>query len=86
MRQTEKAYTIAEIKELRLKGAIYIRMSTEMQTESPENQERQIRAFAQNYGIEIVKVYADLGVSGMTAEQREQFLALIDDVDHNQNS
>ena len=85
MRQTEKAYTIAEIKELRLKGAIYIRMSTEMQTESPENQERQIRAFAQNYGIEIVKVYADLGVSGMTAEQREQFLALIDDVDLNQN-
>ncbi len=85
MRQTEKAYTIAEIKELRLKGAIYIRMSTEMQTESPENQERQIRAFAQSYGIEIVKVYADLGVSGMTAEQREQFLALIDDVDLNQN-
>ena len=85
MKQTEKAYSATEIKELRLKGAIYIRMSTELQTESPENQERQIRAFAQTYGIEIVKVYADLGVSGMTAEQREQFLALIDDVDHNHN-
>lgn len=85
MRQIEKAYSVEEIKELQLKGAIYIRMSTELQTESPENQERQIRAFAQNYGIEIVKVYADLGVSGMTAEKREHFLTLLDDVDHNHN-
>ena len=86
MRQAERAYSIEEIKDLHLKGAIYIRMSTELQTESPENQERAIRAFADIYGIVIVKVYADLGVSGMTAEQRGQFLALIDDVEHGRNA
>jgi len=85
MRQGERAYTQEEIKQLRLKGAIYIRMSTELQTESPENQERQLRDFAAAYGIEVVKVYADLGVSGMTAEGREQFLALIDDVENERN-
>jgi DNA invertase Pin-like site-specific DNA recombinase len=85
MRQTETAYTIDEIKNLRLKGAIYIRMSTELQVESPENQEREIRSYADNYGIEIIKIYADLGVSGMTAEKREQFQALLDDVESGLN-
>ena len=68
MRPPGTPYTQEEIRSLHLKGAVYIRMSTEMQTESPENQERQIRAYAAQYGIEIVKVYADLGVSGLTAE------------------
>jgi len=86
MRLPGTAYTIEEIKELRLKSAIYIRMSTELQVESPENQERQIRAYAKSYGIEIVKIYADLGVSGMTAEKREQFQALLDDVEHRRNN
>lgn len=86
MRPSGAPYTQDEIKSLRLRGAIYIRMSTEMQTESPENQERQIRGYAAQYGIEIVKVYADLGVSGMTAEKREQFQALLDDVEQGRNS
>ena len=85
MRLEERAYTQEEIKQLRLKGAIYIRMSAELQAESPENQERQIRSFAAAYGIEIVKVYADLGISGMTAEDRDQFLALIEDVENRRN-
>lgn len=85
MKQGERAYTPEEVKKLHLKGALYIRMSTELQAESPEIQEQQIRAFADTYGIEIVKVYADLGVSGMTAEGREQFLTLIDDVENGRN-
>jgi len=60
-------------------------MSTELQVESPENQEREIRAYADSYGIEIIKVYADIGVSGMTAEKREQFQALLDDVEFGRN-
>ncbi|KAB2891416.1 MAG: recombinase family protein [Desulfobulbaceae bacterium] len=60
-------------------------MSTELQVESPENQERQIRDYAERYGIEIVKVYADLGVSGITAEQREQFQAMLEDVEQGRN-
>lgn len=81
MRQPGTAYTVDEIRQLHLRGAIYIRMSTELQVESPENQEREIRAYADIYGIEIVKIYADLGVSGMTAEKREQFRAMLDDVE-----
>jgi DNA invertase Pin-like site-specific DNA recombinase len=86
MRQTGKVYTAEEIKKLHLKGAMYIRMSTELQVESPENQEREIRAYATKYGIEIVKAYADLGVSGMTAEKREQFQTLLDDVEQGRNA
>jgi len=86
MRQPGKVYTADEIKNLHLKGAMYIRMSTELQVESPENQEREIRAYATKYGIEIVKTYSDLGVSGMTAEKREQFQALLDDVELGRNA
>lgn len=86
MRQPGTPYTQEEVRSLRLKGAVYIRMSTEMQTESPENQEREIRAYAALYGIEIVKIYADLGVSGMTAEKREQFQTMLDDVEQGRNT
>lgn len=85
MQQTGRSYTPDEIKSLRLKGAMYIRMSTELQVESPENQEHAIRAYAAQYGIEIVRVYADLGVSGITTEKREQFQSLLDDVEHGRN-
>lgn len=86
MQQSGRAYTPAEIKSLRLKGAMYIRMSTELQVESPENQERAIRAYAAEYDIEIIKIYADLGVSGINTEKREQFQALIDDVEQGRNA
>jgi len=86
MRQAGTVYTPDEIKKLHLKGAMYIRMSTELQVESPENQEREIRTYAVKYGIEIVKAYSDLGVSGMTAEKREQFQALLDDVEQGRNA
>ncbi len=81
MLQTGTAYTPSQIQSLRLKGAMYIRMSTELQVESPENQERAIRTYAAQYGIEIIKTYADLGVSGINTEKREQFQTLIDDVE-----
>jgi DNA invertase Pin-like site-specific DNA recombinase len=57
-----------------------------LQVESPENQEREIRVYAAKYGIEIVKAYADLGVSGMTAEKREQFQAMLNDVEQGRNA
>lgn len=85
MLQTGTAYTPSQIMSLRLKGAMYIRMSTELQIESPENQERAIRTYAAQYGIEIVKTYVDPGVSGIT-ERREEFQALIDDVEQGRNA
>lgn len=60
-------------------------MSTDLQAESPGNQSRQMQTYAKIYGIEIVKTYADLGVSGMTVDKREQFLALVDDVENGRN-
>ena len=81
MLHQDKMFTMDEIRNLHLKAAVYIRMSTELQTESPENQEREIKVYADNYNIKIVKKYIDLGVSGITAEGREQFMALIDDVE-----
>lgn len=84
MQWAQTAYTIDEIRQLALKGALYIRMSTEQQVESPENQERQLRAYADKYGIDVIRIYADLGVSGLTAERRH-FLALIDDVEQGRN-
>jgi len=85
MRRAEKAYTIDEIKALNLKGALYIRMSTDLQVESPENQKRQMNVYAEKYGIEIVKTYIDRGVSGLTADEREQFQALVGDVEQGRN-
>ena len=86
MLQTGTAYTPSQIMSLRLKGAMYIRMSTELQVESPENQERAIRKYAAQYGIEIIKTYADLGVSGINTEKREQFQAMIDDVEQGRSA
>ena len=85
MMQATKIFSVEEIRAMRLRGAIYIRMSTELQAESPEIQEKQLRNFADYYGIEIVAVYADLGVSGMTARDRKQFMALIHDVAQGRN-
>lgn len=85
MRRPEVAYSIEEIRALNLKGALYIRMSTDLQVESPENQSRQMQIYAETYGIEIVKAYADLGVSGITVDKREQFLALVDDIENGRN-
>ncbi len=78
--------TPSQIMSLRLKGAMYIRMSTELQVESPENQERGIRSYAAQYGIEIIKTYADLGVSGINTEKREQFQTMIDDVEQGRSA
>lgn len=86
MQQTGTAYTPDEIRRLHLKGAMYIRMSTDLQVESPENQARAIRTYADKYGIEIIKIYSDLGISGINTEKREQFQALLDDVEQGRNS
>ena len=82
MAMSRRQLTLEEFRSLRLKAAIYIRMSTDLQTESPEIQERQCRAYAERYNMEVVAVYQDLGLSGITAKDRPQFRALIDDVQH----
>ncbi len=58
----------------------YVRMSTDHQRYSTENQSDVIRQYAAKRGIEIVRTYADAGKSGLRLEGRDALKRLIDDV------
>ncbi|WP_051943800.1 MULTISPECIES: recombinase family protein [Luteibacter] len=60
--------------------AAYMRMSTDMQRYSLENQTRAIDAYAAGHGMNIVRVYQDAGRSGLTIERRPGLTSLMDDV------
>jgi DNA invertase Pin-like site-specific DNA recombinase len=62
------------------RAAQYVRMSTEHQRYSPENQRRAIAEYAARRGYEIVRSYADEGKSGLTVDARFGLLQLIEDV------
>ncbi|WP_280938444.1 recombinase family protein [Xanthobacter sp. 91] len=59
----------------------YVRMSTEHQKYSTENQAEAIRQYAAARTIDIVKTYADEGKSGLSIDGRDALKQLIDDVD-----
>lgn len=63
-----------------LRAAQYVRMSTEHQQYSTENQSDAIRLYAERRGIEIVRTYADEGRSGLRLAGREALTRLIADV------
>jgi DNA invertase Pin-like site-specific DNA recombinase len=62
------------------RAAEYIRMSTEHQQYSTENQGDAIREYAARRGMVIVRTYADEGKSGLSIEGRDALQRLIDDV------
>lgn len=62
------------------RAAEYVRMSTEHQRYSTENQSEAIRQYAAQRGIEIVRTYADEGKSGLRLEGRDALKQLITDV------
>ena len=62
------------------RAAEYVRMSTDHQKYSTENQAKAIREYAEKYNIEIVRTYADKGKSGLRIEGREALQQLINDV------
>lgn len=61
-------------------AAQYIRMSTEHQRYSPDNQKAAIATFAADRGFEIVKTYLDAGKSGLTLAKRDGLKQLLKDV------
>lgn len=63
-----------------IRAAQYIRMSTEHQQYSTENQADMIRDYAQRRGLEVVRTYADEGKSGLRIEGRDSLKRLLDDV------
>ena len=63
-----------------IRAAQYVRMSTEHQKYSTENQAEIIARYAAIRGIDIVRTYADEGKSGLNIDGRDALKSLIDDV------
>lgn len=66
---------------LPLRAAQYVRMSTEHQQYSPENQSDVIRQYAISHGMEITRTYSDHGRSGLNIAGRDGLRQLLDDVE-----
>lgn len=64
-----------------MRAAQYVRMSTEHQKYSTENQSDTIARYAAQRGISIVRTYADEGKSGLKLDGREALKAMIEDVE-----
>jgi DNA invertase Pin-like site-specific DNA recombinase len=63
-----------------VRAAEYVRMSTDHQQYSTQNQSAAIRQYAAQRGIEVVRTYVDAGKSGLTADRRDGLQQLIADV------
>lgn len=63
-----------------MRAAQYVRMSTEHQQYSTENQSDAIRQYADSHGFEIVRTYADEGKSGLRLDGRKALQQLLADV------
>jgi DNA invertase Pin-like site-specific DNA recombinase len=68
-----------------VRAAEYVRMSTEHQKYSTENQAEAIRAYAARRGMEIVRTYADAGKSGLRLDGRDALKQLLADVENGTN-
>jgi DNA invertase Pin-like site-specific DNA recombinase len=62
------------------RAAQYVRMSTDLQRYSIENQAAVIAAYAQLHGMSIVRTYRDEGISGLKIKNRMGLTELIEDV------
>lgn len=63
------------------RAAQYVRMSTEHQRYSTENQADAIRQYAERRGLQIVRTYADEGKSGLRLDGRDALKRLIHGVE-----
>ncbi|SDJ22629.1 Site-specific DNA recombinase [Paraburkholderia steynii] len=70
----------SELSHTRTRAAQYVRMSTDYQKYSPENQKLAISKFAVDHNIEIVATYEDTGKSGLTLHGRKGLQRLLADV------
>ncbi len=65
----------------KLRAAEYVRMSTEHQNYSTENQSDAIQIWAERHDMEIVRTYSDAGKSGLRIEGRDALTQLLADVE-----
>ena len=66
--------------ERRVRAAEYVRMSTDHQQYSTENQADAIAEYAARHNMEIVRTYSDSGKSGLNLAGRDALQQLLDDV------
>ena len=61
----------------RIRAAQYVRMSTEHQKYSTENQAEIIARYAAIRGIDVVRTYADEGKSGLNIDGRDALKSIV---------
>ena len=64
-----------------LRAALYVRMSTDMQKYSTENQALVLLSYAEKNNLEVVRTYEDSGKSGLAISGRDALQRLIADVE-----
>ena len=72
---------VLETDQTSYRAAQYVRMSTEHQQYSTNNQADKIAEYAQRRNIEIVRTYADEGKSGLSLGGRASLQKLLSDVE-----
>lgn len=72
--------TPVESSTVTIKAVAYVRMSTERQQYSTQNQMSVIRSYASSHGMSISRIYSDDGISGLRIENRSGLQSLIADV------
>lgn len=72
----------APIEPAKVRAAQYVRMSTEHQKYSTDNQADAIQRYADRRGYEIVQTYADEGKSGLNLGGRAALQRLLDDIEN----
>jgi len=80
-RATSPPISVCKPKPEAIRAAEYVRMSTEHQQYSTENQREVIREYAEQRGMIIVRTYADAGKSGLRIDGRDALKQLIQDVE-----
>ena len=79
MRDTNLTPTISPVR-----AAQYVRMSTEHQRYSTQNQSDAIAQYAAKHGMMIVRTFSDDGKSGLNLEGRASLLQLLEEVQSGQ--
>ncbi|MEW6437758.1 MAG: recombinase family protein [Pseudomonadota bacterium] len=64
-----------------IRAVAYVRMSTDLQEFSPENQLAAIMGYAEQRGFEVIRVYDDAGRSGLRADNRPGHRRLMADIE-----
>ena len=70
---------IAKAKKKLIPAVAYVRMSTDMQSDSPRQQRSEIKKMAKREGYSILRWYEDKGISGDEIEKRPQFCEMLTD-------